>query len=73
MTEETTQQVDIVNYEYDTVTVDETIAVVGASKSRKILRYPKLTGLSNADMQTKDKHSARRDRRIRVQKPHLGT
>ena len=41
------------NYEYDTVTVDETIAVVGASKSRKILRYPKLTGLSNADMQTK--------------------
>ena len=53
VTEETTQQVDIVNYEYDTVTVDETIAVVGASKSRKILRYPKLTGLSNADMQTK--------------------
>lgn len=52
-TEETTQIVDIVNYDYDTVVLDEVLAEVGSQKSRKILRYPKLTGLSNPDMQTK--------------------
>lgn len=53
VTEETTQIVDIVSYDYETVTLDEVLAEVGAQKSRKILRYPKMTGLSNPDMQTK--------------------
>ncbi len=53
ITEETTQIVDIVHYDYDTVVLDEVLAEVGSQKSRKILRYPKLTGLSNPDMQTK--------------------
>lgn len=53
VTEETTQKVDVISYEYDVVKLEETIAEVGAQKSRKLLRYPKLTGLSNPDMQTK--------------------
>lgn len=53
VTEETTQKVDVISYEYDVVTLEEVIAEVGAQKSRKLLRYPKLTGLSNPDMQTR--------------------
>ncbi len=53
VTEETTQLVDVVSYDYDVVMLEEVIAEVGAQKSRKILRYPKLTGLSNPDMQSK--------------------
>lgn len=53
VTEETTQEVDVVSYDYEVEMTDEVIAEVGSMKSRKLLRYPRLTGLSNADMQTK--------------------
>lgn len=51
--EETTAQVDIITYEFEVVTVTENLGSGGSSKSSRTLRYPKLTGLSNADMQTK--------------------
>lgn len=53
VTEETTQKVDVLNYDYEVKLVDEVIAEAGSQKSRKILRYPQLTGLSNETMQTK--------------------
>lgn len=51
--EETTAQVDIITYEFEVVTVTEDLGSGGSSKSSRTLRYPKLTGLSNADIQTK--------------------
>ncbi len=52
-TEETTEIVDVVSYEYDVVLSELKLADVGSQQSRRILRYPKLTGLSNESMQTK--------------------
>lgn len=51
--EETTADVEIITYDFEVVTATTELGSNSAGKSTCTLRYPKLTGLSNADMQEK--------------------
>lgn len=51
--DETTAQVDIITYNFEIVTLTEDLGSSGSAKSVRTLRYPKLEGLSNADIQDK--------------------